>query len=269
MRKTAAVLAGIAILSLSGMAFGAEIVMNGSTTVLPIAQAAAEKYMAANEGVKISVSGGGSGNGIKAIIDGTTDIANSSRFIKQDEVKAAVEKGTYPVPFAVAMDALLPIVHPDNPVKDLSIDQLQAIYSGKITSWKDVGGEDKPIAVVGRDTSSGTYETWQEIILKKERVSPRALIVASSGAMLTTVAKNKYAIGYDGIGYINKSIKALKVNGVAASAKTAIDGSFPISRALYMFTNGEPKGAMADYLNYVKGKDGQQIVKKEGFVPLQ
>jgi len=269
MRKTAAVLAGIAILSLSGMAFGAEIVMNGSTTVLPIAQAAAEKYMAANEDVKISVSGGGSGNGIKAIIDGTTHIANSSRFIKQDEVKAAVEKGTYPVPFAVAMDALLPIVHPDNPVKDLSIDQLQAIYSGKITSWKDVGGEDKPIAVVGRDTSSGTYETWQEIILKKERVSPRALIVASSGAMLTTVAKNRYAIGYDGIGYINDTVKPLMVNGKKGSAETALDGSYPIARFLYMFTKGWPTGEIMKFMNYMLGDEGQKVVVSTGFVPLR
>ena len=159
MKKFAAVLAACAVLSISGAAFANAIVMNGSTTVLPIAQAAAEKYMAANSDVKISVSGGGSGNGIKAIIDGTTHIANSSRFIKQSEVKAAVEKGNYPVPFAVAMDALLPIVHPENPVQDLSIEQLRDIYTGKIKSWKDVGGEDKPIAVVGRDTSPGTYET--------------------------------------------------------------------------------------------------------------
>lgn len=172
MRKLAAILSLVVLTALSGAAFGAELVMNGSTTVLPIAQAAAEKYMEADSAIKISVSGGGSGNGIKAIIDGTTDIANSSRFIKQSEVKAAVEKGNYPVPFAVAMDALLPIVHPENPVQDLSIEQLRDIYTGKIKSWKDVGGEDKPIAVVGRDTSSGTYETWQEIILKKERVSP-------------------------------------------------------------------------------------------------
>ncbi len=269
MKKFAVVLAVCAVLSISGAAFANALVMNGSTTVLPIAQAAAEKYMAANSGVKISVSGGGSGNGIKAIIDGTTDIANSSRFIKTDEVKAAVEKGTYPVPFAVAMDALLPIVHPENPVSDLSIEQLRDIYAGKITNWKDVGGEDKGIAVVGRDTSSGTYETWQEIIMKKERVSQRALVVASSGAMLTTVAKNKYAIGYDGIGYINNTVKPLMVGGKKGSSETALDGTYPIARFLYMFTKGWPTGEIMKFINFVLSDDGQKIVAETGFVPLR
>jgi len=180
-----------------------------------------------------------------------------------------VEKGNYPVPFAVAMDALLPIVHPENPVQDLSIEQLRDIYTGKIKSWKDVGGEDKPIAVVGRDTSSGTYETWQEIILKKERVSPRALIVASSGAMLTTVAKNKYAIGYDGIGYINDTVKPLMVNGKKGSAETALDGSYPIARFLYMFTKGWPAGEIMKFLNFMLSDEGQRIVASTGFVPLR
>ncbi|HCL78464.1 MAG TPA: phosphate ABC transporter substrate-binding protein [Synergistaceae bacterium] len=269
MKKFAVVLAAASVLAFSGMAFAAEIVMNGSTTVLPIAQSAAEKYMAANPEAKISVSGGGSGNGIKAIIDGTTDIANASRFIKTDEVKAAVEKGVYPVPFAVAMDALLPIVHPENPVSDLSIEQLQGIYTGKIANWKEVGGEDKPIAVVGRDTSSGTYETWNEFILKKERVTPKALIVASSGAMLTTVAQNKNAIGYDGIGYVNKTVKALKVGGKTGSAETAIDGTYPLSRSLYMFTKGWPTGEVMKFLNYLLSDDGQKIVAETGFVPLR
>ena len=269
MKNFAAVLAACAVLSISGAAFANALVMNGSTTVLPIAQAAAEKYMAANSGVKISVSGGGSGNGIKAIIDGTTDIANSSRFIKTDEVKAAVEKGTYPVPFAVAMDALLPIVHPENPVSDLSIEQLRDIYAGKITNWKDVGGTDKGIAVVGRDTSSGTYETWQEIIMKKERVFQRALVVASSGAMLTTVAKNKYAIGYDGIGYINNTVKPLMVGGKKGSAETALDGTYPIARFLYMFTKGWPTGGIMKFINFVLSDDGQKIVAETGFVPLR
>lgn len=225
--------------------------------------------MAANSSVKISVSGGGSGNGIKAIIDGTTDIANSSRFIKPDEVKAAVEKGTYPVPFAVAMDALLPIVHPENPVSDLSIEQLRDIYTGKIANWKEVGGEDKAIAVVGRDTSSGTYETWQEIIMKKERVSQRALLVASSGAMLTTVAKNKYAIGYDGIGYIDSTVKPLMVGGKKGVADTALDGTYPIARFLYMFTKGWPSGETMKFINFVLSDEGQKVVAETGFVPLR
>ena len=269
MKKLASIAVILCVLSLSGMALAGDMVMNGSTTVLPIAQSAAEKFMAANPGVKISVSGGGSGNGIKAIIDGTTDIANSSRFIKADEVKAAVEKGTYPVPFAVALDALLPIVHPENPVNDLSLEQLQGIYTGRIANWKDVGGEDKPIAVVGRDTSSGTYETWQEFVLKKERVSPKALVVASSGAMMTTVAKNRYAIGYDGIGYMDKTVKPLMVEGRKGSPETALDGSYPISRHLFMFTKGWPAGDVMKFMNFMLGDEGQKIVAATGFVPLR
>lgn len=269
MRKSVAVLAAVGVLCFSSLAFGAEIVMNGSTTVFPIAQAAAEKYMGVNVLTRISVSGGGSGNGIKAIIDGTTDVANASRFIKPDEVKAAVEKGVYLVPFAIAMDALLPIVNPANPVSDLTLDQYRDIYSGKITNWKEVGGENKPIAVVSRDTSSGTYETWNDMVMRKERVTPKALIVASSGAMLTTVAQNKYAIGYDGIGYVNETVKALKVGGKAGSVETALDGTYPLSRFLYMFTKGWPTGEVLKFMNFMLSDDGQKIVAATGFVPLR
>src|SRR5208337_4260363 len=149
----------------AGWAQAGDLTINGSTTVLPIAQKVAEAYMKANPTVKISVSGGGSGNGIKALIDGTTDIADSSRFIKDEEVKAAVEKGTYPVPFAVAYDSIIPIVHPSNPVKNLTVDQLKAIYAGEVKNWKEVGGLDKELVIVSRDTSSGTYEVWEVKIL--------------------------------------------------------------------------------------------------------
>ena len=253
----------------SGTALAGELVMNGSTTVLPFAQSSAEAFMKANPGIKISVSGGGSGNGIKALLDGTAQIANSSRQMKKEEVEQAKAKGITPVEHTVAVDCIVPIVHPSNPVTDLTVDQLKGIYTGKITNWKEVGGPDKPIAVVGRDTSSGTYETWQEIILKKERVSPRALIVASSGAMLTTVAKNKYAIGYDGIGYINDTVKPLMVNGKKGSAETALDGSYPIARFLYMFTKGWPTGEIMKFMNYMLGDEGQKVVVSTGFVPLR
>lgn len=269
MKKVIALCAGIALFSFGGMAWASDITMNGSTTVLPIAQSAAEKYMGSGSGVKITVSGGGSGNGIKAIIDGTTDIANSSRFIKTEEVKAAVEKGVYPVPFAIAIDAVIPVVHPDNPVQNLTIDQLQKIYAGAVTNWKDVGGEDRPIAVVGRDTSSGTYETWEGIVLKKERVTPRALVVASSGAMITTVAKNRNAIGYDGIGYINDTVKALTVDGTAGSGETALNGKYPVARFLYMFTEGWPQGDVLKFINWMLSDEGQKIVAAAGFVPLR
>ncbi len=269
MKKLIALCTGIAFFSLGGIAWAKEMTINGSTTVLPIAQAAAEKYMGFGSDVKITVSGGGSGNGIKAIIDGTADIANSSRFIKTEEVKAAVGKGVYPVPFAIAMDAVIPVVHPDNPVQNLTIDQLQKIYSGVVTNWMDVGGENKPIAVVGRDTSSGTYETWEEIVLKKERVTPRALVVASSGAMITTVAKNRTAIGYDGIGYVNSTVKALSVDGIEGSGETALKGTYPVARFLYMFTKGWPGGEVMKFISWMLSDEGQKIVAATGFVPLR
>lgn len=269
MKKLIAGAALVAVLTVSGAALAAELVIKGSTTVLPIAQSAAEKYMTAHPEVAITVSGGGSGNGIKAIIDGTTDIADSSRFIKDTEVKAAVENGAYPVPFAVAMDALVPVVHTSNPVQDLSIEQLKKIYMGEIKNWKEVGGPNKPIAVVSRDTSSGTYETWEEKILHKERVDKRALVVASNGAMVQTVAKNENAIGYIGLGYMNDSVKPIKVEGIEGNKANALNGTYPVSRYLYMFTRGWPTGEPLNFINFVLSDDGQKIVGEAGFVPLR
>jgi phosphate transport system substrate-binding protein len=245
------------------------IKIDGSTTVLPIAQKITEAYMKENPNVSISVSGGGSGNGIKAIIDGTTDIASSSRFMKDEEVKAAMEKGSYPVPFAIAYDCIVPVVHPGNPVKDLTGDQLKGIYKGEIKNWKEVGGSDSEIVVISRDTSSGTYEIWEEKIMKKERVYAGALLQASSGAITQAVSKNKNAIGYLGIGYVDKSVKALTVNGIPGNAETALSGVFPVSRALFMFTRGWPTGDIYKFINYVlHPQKGQKFVKEAGFVPL-
>jgi len=253
----------------AGAADAGSIRMDGSTTVLPIAQKVVEAFMKEHPGVNINVSGGGSGNGIKALIDGTTDIANSSRFLKDEEVKLALEKGVYPVPFAVAYDCIVPVVHPENPVKDLTMAQLKAIYMGEIKSWKELGGADKEIVVVSRDTSSGTYEVWEEKVMKKERVFAGALLQASSGAVAQAVSKNKHAIAYLGIGYVDKSVKALTVNGVPGNEETALSGKFPISRALFMFTKGWPSGETLTFINYVLNpQKGQKFVRDAGFVPL-
>jgi phosphate transport system substrate-binding protein len=254
---------------MSGVAAAGSIQMDGSTTVLPIAQKVVEAYMKEHPGVNISVSGGGSGNGIKSLIDGTTNIANSSRFLKDEEVKLALEKGVYPVPFGIAYDCIVPVVHPDNPVTDLSMAQLKAIYMGEIKNWKEVGGSDKEIVVVSRDTSSGTYEVWEEKVMKKERVYAGALLQASSGAVAQTVSKNKLAIGYLGIGYVDKSVKALTVNGVPGNEETALSGKFPVSRALFMFTKGWPTGDILNFINYVLNpQKGQKFIREAGFVPL-
>jgi phosphate transport system substrate-binding protein len=257
------------IFCVATFAVAGNLVIKGSTTVLPIAQKVAEAYMKENPDVSISISGGGSGNGMKAIIDGTTDIADSSRFIKDKEVKLAVEKGVYPVPFRVAYDCIVPVVHPSNPIKDISMEQLKAIYQGEVENWKDLGGPDKKIVVISRDTSSGTYEVWEKKVMKKGKVFPGALLQASNGAVAQVVAKNKYAVGYIGLGYLNKDVKALSVNHVVGSKETTLDGTFPISRPLFMFTQGWPTGDTVTFINYVlHPQKGQKLVGESGYVPL-
>lgn len=261
-----AILTGLAI---APHAFAGKLVIKGSTTVLPIAQKAVEGYMKANPEVSISLSGGGSSNGIKALVDGSTDIADSSRFIKDNEIKMAAEKNVYPVPFAVAYDAIIPVVHPSNNMTDITLDILKDIYQGKIRNFKEVGGPNLKIVVCSRDTSSGTYETWEEKVMKKERVTPRAQIMASNGAVVQAVSSNKYAIGYIGIGYLNDSVKALSVNGVQGTNQSTLNGTFPISRPLFMFTNGWPTGDTLNFINFMLNPDkGQKFVAASGYVPL-
>jgi phosphate transport system substrate-binding protein len=264
-----AILTMAAFALMGGVSFaGQSIVIKGSTTVLPVAQGTLEAYMKANPSVQMSLSGGGSGEGIKALIDKTTDIATSSREIKKEEISLAERKGVKPVAHVVAHDAIIPVVNPKNKVTNLSIDQLSQIYQGKITNWKEVGGEDLKIVVISRDSSSGTFETWDHFVMKKAKVTPRAQMLASNGALLTAVGKNRYAIAYLGMGYVNKTVKSVQVNGKTATAQAALSKEYPLSRELYMYTNGEPTGEVAKFIAFVKSIDGQKIVAKEGFVPL-
>jgi len=261
---------GVALVIFTGsLAIAADsIVIKGSTTVLPISQSALEAYTKVNKGVQISLSGGGSGEGIKALIDKSADIGNSSREIKKEEIALAESKGVKPVAHVVAHDALIPVVHPKNKVKGLSTDQLSQIYQGKITNWKEVGGEDLKIVVISRDSSSGTFESWDHFVMKKAKVTPRAQMLASSGAIYTAVSQNRYAIGYLGMGYVKKDVKALEVDGVAATPESALSKQYPFSRELYMYTNGEPTGETAKFIAFLKSPEGQKIVANEGFVPL-
>jgi phosphate transport system substrate-binding protein len=256
-------------LLLSGSLWAEDLVIKGSTTVLPIAQKVSEAYMKDHPDIRISISGGGSGDGIKAIIDGTTDIANSSRFIKDKEVELAISNKTYPVPFRVAYDCIVPVVHPSNSILSLTMEQLKALYTGEIKNWKDVGGEDRQVVVISRDTSSGTYEVWEDKVMRKERVFPGALLQASNGAVVQAVANNKNAVGYIGLGYLNEQVKAVKVNGIEGSSETTLNGTFPISRPLFMFTRGWPEGKIVNFLNYVLDpQKGQKLVGETGYVPL-
>jgi phosphate transport system substrate-binding protein len=259
----------VAVAFMAGVAGAADLVIKGSTTVLPIAQKAVEAYMKAHPDVDISLSGGGSSNGIKALIDGSTDIADASRFIKDKEVKMAIKNGVYPVPFAVAYDSIIPVVHPGNSLENITTAQLKDIYMGKITNFNQIGGPDRKIVVCSRDTSSGTFETWEKQVMKKERVTPRAQVMASNGAIVTAVAGNENAIGYIGLGYVNDNVKPLTVNGVEGNEETTLDGSFPISRPLFMFTNGWPKGETLRFINFVLNPEtGQKYVAESGYVRL-
>jgi len=245
------------------------IVVKGSTTVLPIVQAEAEAYMKSHPGVNISLSAGGSGDGIKALIDKSADIANSSRELKVEEINLAGKRAIRPVLHPIAMDAIVPIVNPKNRVKNLTVDQLSQIYQGRIRNWQEVGGDNLAIVVVSRDSSSGTFESWGNLVLHGAKVTPRAQMQASSGAIVQVISKNKYAIGYIGIGYLNRSVKPLTVNGVPATTQTAVSRQYPVSRPLYMVTNREPKAEVAGFVKFVLGKEGQRIVEKTGFVPLK
>jgi len=262
-------LIGLFLFSSSPIFAADTLVVKGSTTVLPIAQAAAQIYMKNHPGVNITVSGTGSGDGIKELIDKTTDIANSSRDLKKEEESLAREKGVHFIPHLIAIDAIVPIVHPDNPVKSLTTEQLNLIYQGKITNWKNVGGMNKGIVVISRDISSGTYDTWEEKILHKTKVTPRAQIQESNASVVQSVSKNKFAIGYIGIGYLKKTVRGIKVNGVEASTQTAKSGQYPIARPLFMFTDGKPVGIAGEFIRFLLSMEGQRIVKAQGFVPLQ
>jgi phosphate transport system substrate-binding protein len=245
------------------------IAINGSTTVLPIMQSVSESYMAANPNIQIELSGGGSGNGIKALIEGQTMIAMSSRDIKSSETDQAKAKGVTPNRIAVAVDALVPVVHPSSKVAALSLEQLKALYEGKVSNWKEVGGDDAKVVLISRDTSSGTYETWAEMVMKGEKVTPSALMQASNGAVVQAVSKNKNAIGYIGIGYLNKSVKGLRIGETSATAETALSRAWPLSRELYVFTNGQPQSPIREFIAYLLDPaKGQKAVQDSGFVPL-
>lgn len=258
------------VLSMSAGAFAQSkdrVVIKGSTTVLPITQKGAEIFMKKNPGVSIVIEGSGSGNGIKAILDGTCDIANSSREMKESEFAKAKESGVAVEEIVVAYDMIVPVVHPSNPVKNLTKDQLKAIYKGEITNWKDLGGKDQSIVVISRDTSSGTYEVWSEMIMKKEDVFPRALLQASNGAIVNVIANNERAIGYIGFGYLNDSVKSLTVNEVVPTLANGKSGKFPISRKLYMYVNKKKYSANTKkFVRYLLSKEGQAAVEEAGFI---
>jgi len=245
------------------------IKISGSTTVLPIAQNAADAFMTANAGTNIQVSGGGSGVGVQQIGDKLVDIGMSSRDITKDEL------AKYPsfVITPVALDGIAVIVNPNNnPVNSLTIPQIRDIYSGKVTNWKDVGGKDMTIVVIGRDSASGTRTFFTDTVMNKTNYVKTQFEKNSNGAIQQSVAQTPGAIGYVGLGYIDPTVKALKisVNGtlVEPSIKTVLDKTYPISRSLLFITNGQPNGVVKNYIDYIMSPEGQKLVTKDGFVPI-
>jgi len=256
--------------------YGQTLVIKGSNTVYPIAQLWVEEFQKMYPNLTVTLEGAGSTTGIKALFNETTDIANSSRFLKPSEIEEMHKAGRYFVPILVAYDALSVIVHPSLPIDDISIETLKKIYTGEITEWNQVDPKlpKRTIVVYSRNTASGTFETWVEKVLHGAKLSPRVQMLESSQAEIESVAKNPYAIAYTGMGYVTDKVKALKVNGVEPSVQNVIKGTYPISRPLFVFidlsrfNNSWPmEGIVSDYLRFIVSPKGQSIVRQAGFVP--
>ncbi|MBN1918760.1 MAG: phosphate ABC transporter substrate-binding protein [Verrucomicrobia bacterium] len=275
MKAFALCISVLALLAGLGLAAGAagsdtSIVVDGSTTVGPIAKAFAEYYMERNPGVNITVSESGSGNGAKSLVNGTCDVADMSRFMKDEEVKAAIEKGITPVAHVVALDGIAVIVHPSNPVNGLTVEQVRGIYTGTITNWKELGGPDKAIVVCSRDTNSGTYETFESLVMNKGKMASATEYYGSNGAVHKKVSTTATAIGYVGLGFLDRKVKGLTINGIAPSPETVKSGIYPIARPLFMFTNGYPSMGthLHAFVTLYLSRHGQEIVETLGFVPV-
>ncbi len=251
----------------------------GSDTIVNLALAWAERYQDEYPDVRISVTGGGSGTGIASLINGTVDLANASRQIKTEEIEQAQSNGVEPVEHIIARDAIAVIVNPNNPVNELTLKQISDIYSGKITNWNEVGGDDRPIVRLSRETNSGTHVYFLETVLRlsskedKTLFSTNTLLLPSSEGIIAEVRQNPNAIGYDGLGYVPDDLKMIaiaKETGgayVLPSVTTVNDKTYPIARDLYMYTNGAPEGILKEYLDWILSPEAQLIVEELGFVP--
>jgi len=260
---------------------GGEIAIEnkGSDTMVNLALAWAEEYMARQPNVRLSVTGGGSGTGIAALLNGAVDLANASRAMKAVEFQAARERGYAPQEFIVARDAIAVVVHPSNPVNGLTLQQLADIYTGKITNWQAVGGADRPIVLLSRESNSGTYVYFLEQVIRQGDAqsqllfSPETLLMPSSEGISAEVRQNPNAIGYDGLGYVTPDQKMLGLarrdgdEYILPSVEAVNAATYPIARPLFIYTVNEPTGAIKAYLDWILS-DGQALIPQLGFVPL-
>ncbi len=249
--------------------------IKGSDTVLPLSQKEAENYMKKNAGSSITVTGGGSGVGLSAIMSGTTDIAQASRSMKMDEKLKMQEAGKAFKEVIIAYDALAVVVHPSNKVSQLTREQLEGIFTGKITNWKEVGGADLKIIVYSRETSSGTYEFFKEHVMNKRNYASSALLMPATGAVVQSVSQTPGAIGYIGLAYIEKNVKPLKVSydkgktAIAPSVENARNKTYPVTRPLYYYYLVKSEKQVKPFVDYILSQEGQQTVLKEGYVPVK
>lgn len=242
------------------------IKIDGSTTVGPISKSFAALFMKKYK-VPVTVSESGSGNGAKSLINGSCDIADMSRSMKPQELAAAKAKGINPVAHVAALDGIAMVVHPSNPVRSLTKTQIADIYTGRVTNWRQVGGPNFPVVVIQRESNSGTQETFRELVLDKRKVVRSAETQASNGAVKNRVSQTRGAIGFLGLGYVDSSVKPIAVNKVMPSVATVKNNTYPLSRPLFMYTNGTPKGMVAKFIDLPKTPDGKRIIRELGFVP--
>jgi phosphate transport system substrate-binding protein len=261
----------VVVLVISTQAIAAEkLHIEGSTTVGPIADGFAEVFKDMYPNVVITVNKSGSGTGAAALIDSRCDIATMSRFMKPQEFKDAIAKGVFPVAHVVAMDGVCIVVHPSNPVSALTSEQVRDIYLGKIKNWNQVGGPSAPIIAISRDTSSGTYDTFEHFVMKGGKMASSVEYVSTNPQAFARVKNTRGAIGYVGFGFVQTSVKALTLDGIKPSKQTILTGKYPVSRPLFMFTNGYPKlGSMAHkFVTFHLTERGQEVVEDKGFVPI-
>jgi phosphate transport system substrate-binding protein len=267
------IISGLMILALvvsTNPAVAQKLHIEGSTTVGPIADGFAEVFNKMYPDVTITVNKSGSGTGAAALIDNRCDIATMSRFMKDKEFKDAVDKGVFPVAHVVAMDGVCIVVHPSNPINAMTTEQVRNIYLGKVRNWKELGGPDVPIVVISRDTESGTYETFDSFIMNDQKMASSVEYVTSNPQAFARVRNTRGAIGYVGYGFIQTGVKAITLDGIKPSRQTILSGKYPVSRPLFMFTNGYPPlGTMAHkFVTFHLTEEGQEVVEDKGFVAV-
>ncbi|MFP4141531.1 MAG: phosphate ABC transporter substrate-binding protein [Planctomycetota bacterium] len=270
MKTLSIVLALAMVATVAGAESKTTMQIEGSTTVGPIADAFAEAFMDEHDDVKVTVKKTGSGDGVAALIDDRCDIATASRFMKEGEFKKAIDNKVLPVAHVVAMDGVCVVLNNRNNVNALTTEQIRNIYLGKFTNWKQVGGPDLKIIAISRDTSSGTFETFHNLVMNKEKMHSSVETVASNPACHARVTSTAGAIAYVGLGFVDSKVKAVKVDGVMPNRRTVASGKFPIARPLFMFTNGYPKlgSLIHEFVTYHLTEKGQEIITAKGFVPL-